>query len=332
MAGESDLERTLAEAQRARACRVVAARNVPDAIAALGLIGPGDRLVACADDFEAAYRERFAAESLSFVAEPTPVSFQAAGGASRGRTFWLANSIGCRGLRVPDLRALAAAARGAGAILVVDDTVASHIGCRPLELGATLCLEALDRVAAGRLGDRAVAVAVARPESGRGRRRRVDPSAAALYSDLWGERGSSAEPPSSSDLDVLSAELPGFASRMQRHMDGARAIAGYLSAHPLVSDVRYPGLASHRDHRLVSTILQHGAGPAVDFELAASSAGELIERLPGDYRAAPAGGPHPRVSSLDGADGSWVRLFAGSGDPLLAVDDIESALRALSAR
>lgn len=281
----------------------------------------------------------FPADS-AHVATPTDVtpehpvhhaSYAHSGGARCERLFWFVDMIGGAGLRVPDLRAFAAAAREAGAILVADDTVPSSFGCVPLELGAHLSLEALDRVAAGRLEEKVVGLSVARSRTGRGRRQRVDVLAEGAYQLLamrLGEQVAPASAVQAADLVAIDEGLSTLASRMQRHMDHARAIAEYLACHPGVSRVSYPGLASHPDHALASTVLTHGYGPAVDFELSSpASARHLIAALGPGFRTPPAGGPCTRLSAPLGDEARYLRLFAGVDDPLDIVDSLDQALR-----
>lgn len=303
----------------------VRAVHVPDALAALGLVSANDQLIVCADDFETAFLERFRRESLLFVEEPSAEAFAAAQTDAEARTgrapeqgsagavYWFVNSIGCRGLRVPDLRALASAAHEAGALLVVDNTVPSYYGCSPLALGADLVLEALDRVAAGRLGEKAVAVAWAR---------------AFDAARIMGARCTQVDAFALQDLSVLAEGLDTLPERMQRHFDNARALAEYLSCCEGLVSVSYPGLGSHQDHETATRILQHGFGPAIDFELSHTvSAGSFINRCRLNGRACAAGGVPTRLSARDGRDAFAVRLFAGLDAPLDIADDLDQAMR-----
>ncbi|MEF2929269.1 MAG: hypothetical protein U0O26_09140, partial [Collinsella sp.] len=129
----------------AREARFVAARHVPAALSLLGIVRPGDRLVAFADDFTEAFASGFDACDVAMVDEPSAAAFAAASEGFAGsfdaegpHLWWFVNSIGGFGLRVPGLRVLGRAAREARALLVVDNTVASIFGCDPLRLGAVL--------------------------------------------------------------------------------------------------------------------------------------------------------------------------------------------------
>ena len=114
---------------------------------------------------------------------------------------------------------------------------------------------------------------------------------------------------------------------MQAHFDRARALAEYLAANEMVRNVRYPGLSSHPDHAVATGILEHGFGPAVEFDLIERSAGKLFDALPGEFRTSPAGGATTRLSAPRGKQGSTIHLFAGTDDPLIVAATLDNALR-----
>lgn len=314
----------------AREARFVDARHVPAALALLGIVRPGDRLVAFADDFTEAFASGFDACDVAMVDEPSAAAFAAASEGFAGsfdaegpHLWWFVNSIGGFGLRVPGLRALGRAAREARALLVVDNTVASIFGCDPLRLGAVLSLEALDRVCAGEAPRKLVAVSVARSQL---KRHRVDAAAECAHA-LFADCGALAVDLSAEEAYVLECGLSSLDARMQAHFDRARALAEYLAANEMVRDVRYPGLSSHPDHAVATGILEHGFGPAVEFDLMDCTAGEFFSILPDEFRTSPAGGPTTRLSAPRGKQGSTIRLFAGTDDPLVVASTLDNALR-----
>lgn len=327
------LEEAWAIRAGAREARLVAASHVPAALSLLGIVRPGDRLVAFADDFADAFARGFDACDVVLVGEPSVAAFTAASegldasfDAEGPHLWWFVNSIGGFGLRVPDLRALGRAAREARALLVVDNTVASVFGCDPLRLGAVLSLEALDRVCAGEAPRKLVAVSVARSQL---KRHRVDAAAECAHA-LLADCGASVLGLSAEETDVLERGLSSLNARMQAHFDRARALAEYLAANEMVCNVRYPGLGSHPDHAVATGILEHGFGPAVEFDLIERSAGELFDTLPGEFSTSPAGGATTRLSAPRGKQGSTIRLFAGTDDPLVVASTLDNALRKLA--
>lgn len=324
------LEEAWAIRAGAREARLVAASHVPAALSLLGIVRPGDRLVAFADDFADAFARGFDACDVVLVGEPSVAAFTAASegldasfDAEGPHLWWFVNSIGGFGLRVPDLRALGRAAREARALLVVDNTVASVFGCDPLRLGAVLSLEALDRVCAGKAPRKLVAAPVARSQL---KRHRVDAASECAHT-LFAGCGASALDLSAEEADVLERGLSSLNARMQAHFDRARALAEYLATNEMVRDVCYPGLSSHPDHSVATGILEHGFGPAVEFDLIDRSAGELFDTLPGEFRTSPAGGSTTRLSAPRGKQRGTIRLFAGTDDPLTVAAALDNALR-----
>lgn len=317
----------------AREARLLAAPHVPAALSQLGIVRPGDRLVAFADDFADAFVHGFDCCDVALVGSPSVEAFAAASegfdasfDAEGPHLWWFVNSIGGFGLRVPDLRALGRVAREARALLVVDNTVASAFGCDPLRLGAALSLEALDRVCAGKAPRKLVAASVARSQL---KRHRVDAAAECAYA-LFAGCGALTLERSTEEADVLERGLSSLNVRMQAHFDRARALAEYLAANEMVRNVRYPGLCSHPDHAVATGILEHGFGPAVEFDLIERSAGELFDALPGELRTSPAGGATTRLSAPRGKQGSTIRLFAGTENPLVVASALDNALRKLA--
>ena len=324
------LEEDWAARAGAREARLVAASHVPAALSMLGIVQPGDCLVAFADDFADAFACGFDGCDVALVGEPAAAAFAAASegfdasfGAKGPHLWWFVNSIGGFGLRVPDLRALGCAAREARALLIVDNTVASAFGCDPLRLGAVLSLEALDRVCAGKAPRKLVAASVA---CSRLKRHRVDAAAECAHALLEG-CGLAALDLFSDEAEVLEHWLDTIDTRMQAHFDRARALAEYLAANEMVRNVCYPGLTSHPDHAIATGILEHGFGPAVEFDLMDCTAGEFFSMLPDEFRTSPAGGATTRLSAPRGKQGSTIRLFAGTDNPLVVASTLDNALR-----
>jgi cystathionine gamma-synthase len=328
--GVQQLEEAWAARTGAREARLVAALHVPAALSLLGVVRPGDRLVAFADDFADAFAHGFDGCDVALVGSSSVEAFVAASenfdasfDAEVPHLWWFVNSIGGFGLRVPDLRALGRAAREAHALLVVDNTVASAFGCDSLRLGAVLSLGALDRVCAGKAPRKLVAVSVARSQL---KRHRVDAAAECAHALLEGCGLAKLEMPAD-EAGVLERGLDSFDVRIQAHFDRARALAEYLAANEMVRNVRYPGLSSHPDHVVATGNLEHGFGPAVEFDLIERSAGDFFDALPGEFRTSPAGGATTRLSATRSKQGSTIRLFAGTDNPLVVASALDNALR-----
>jgi cystathionine beta-lyase/cystathionine gamma-synthase len=135
---------------------------------------------------------------------------------------------------VADLAGLAALARQAGALLVVDSTLAPPVICRPLEHGADLVLHSATKYLGGH-SDVTGGIVTGRPElMARLREIRID-------------TGGSLAP---DEAFLLRRGLETLPLRVRRQCDTARALAAGLARHPAVRQVCYPGLPGHPSHEI----------------------------------------------------------------------------------
>lgn len=382
----SQVAAAYAQAAGARATWLVRARNAFEVIARTGMVGAHDRLVVYGDTVldrcldvhpwqnvsvvdeltcdafvqAGAMSHAEEAERARLVPEGSPASYAHPAGMAADRLFWLVPSVGGPQLRTADLRAFSRAAQEAGALLIVDNTLMTVYGCHPLMQGAHICIENLDAMVDAPLEESAVAVSVARSLARRGRRHLADPRAEDAHRLLSFGFGSpdAVEPqsaPAGEDLAAIDAALDSLAVRMQPRFDGANAIASYLSCHAAVGCVRYPALATHPDHLLAPTVLEHGFGPAVSFCLRGAPAesmraqatrfAALFEEARGasaeSFAAASTGesvvsdapvsafGKTCRTRIVPIADSKTccLRLYMGTEHPLSIVDSLDQALR-----
>ena len=149
------------------------------------------------------------------------------------------------GLEVCDVAAVAAAAHEAGAVVAVDNTTATPLGQRPLELGADLVLSSDTKALAGHSDLLLGHVSAADPvhaERIRGFRTRGGAIAGPM--ETWlALRGLST-------LDL----------RLARQAESARTLAVALRETPGVHDVRWPGLADDPSHTLARAQMRRWNG------------------------------------------------------------------------
>jgi cystathionine gamma-synthase len=132
-------------------------------------------------------------------------------------------------LDVADLPVLAAAARDAGALFVVDNTFASPVLQRPLEVGADLVVHSATKLIAGH-SDVLLGLVCGRDE---GLRQRLD-----------GHRRLHGAVPGPMEAWLALRGLRTLALRVERAQASATELAARLAAHPAVQRVRYPGSGS----------------------------------------------------------------------------------------
>lgn len=154
--------------------------------------------------------------------------------------------------RVPDLAALAEIAASNGARLVVDNTFATPVLCRPLELGAHLVMESLTKMIGGHSDVILGFLCGREPELFAG---------VAQVVTTWGL--------ASGPFDCWTAErgLQTLELRERQAVANAAGLADWLSSVPGVSRVVYPGRSDHPDYELAKRQFPLGCGNMLCFEL-----------------------------------------------------------------
>jgi cystathionine gamma-synthase len=155
--------------------------------------------------------------------------------------------------RVADLPALAALAQDHGARLFVDNTFASPVLCRPLEMGAALVMESLTKMIGGH-SDATMGFVCG-----------SDPSSHAGIASATSTWGLAANP---FDCWLVERGMATLELRMTAANANAGRIAAWLTSHPAVRRVVHPSRPDHPDCELAKRILPDGVGNMLCFELA----------------------------------------------------------------
>jgi methionine-gamma-lyase len=168
-------------------------------------------------------------------------------------------------LRLTDIAAAASMAHAVGAKVAVDSTFATPVATRPLELGADFVIHSLTKYIGGH-GD-ALGGALLGPKA------ELD----ALRQQIGVRLGGVISPFNAWLILRGAATLP---LRMKAHEAGARQVAQFLEGHPQVTQVMYPGLSSHPQHRLAQRQMENFSG-MLTFQVAEGrqAARLLAERL-----------------------------------------------------
>jgi methionine-gamma-lyase len=179
-------------------------------------------------------------------------------------------------LRVVDLPAIAAAAHARGAVVVVDNTLATPINQRPLELGADLVWHSATKYLGGH-SDVSAGVVAGRAD---------------LVEQVWRAHLVAGAVLGPFDAWLVLRGLRTLDVRVARHNENAQAIAQVLEAHHDVARVYYPGLVTHPQHDL-ATRQMSGFGGLLSFELpSAAAADRFLDALTLSARAASLGSVH----------------------------------------
>lgn len=166
-------------------------------------------------------------------------------------------------LGVSDVAALAGVARDAGALLVVDNTFATPYLQQPLALGADVVVHSTTKYIGGHsdvVGGALVVAAGAVLPGGL-----ESPTGGADVAGAVGfHQNSSGAVAGPFDAWLTLRGLKTLAVRMDRHQANAAAVAEFLAGHPAVTEVLYPGLASHPGHDVAARQMR-GFGGMVSF-------------------------------------------------------------------
>ncbi|MDR5673757.1 O-acetylhomoserine aminocarboxypropyltransferase/cysteine synthase [Halalkaliarchaeum sp. AArc-GB] len=271
-------------------------------------------------------------------------------------------TIGNPALDTPDLQRLADIAHEHGIPFFVDNTFATPVQCRPLEHGADLVWESTTKWIHGagstiggvlvdggsfpweEYADDYPEIAQSNPAyHGVNFAERFGDAAFTYAAIARGLRdiGSAQSP---FDAWVTLQKLETLPLRIQRHVENAQAVAEYLSEHPEVSWVNYPGLESHPTHEEATEYLD-GYGSMITFGLedgyeAARTTVESTELASllanvGDAKTLvihPASTTHQQLSEEEleaaGVTDDMVRLSVGIEDPQDIIEDLERAIEA----
>jgi cystathionine gamma-synthase len=213
------------------------------------LVSPGERVVAVNDVYGGVYR------MFSQVYEPKGYAFEyisphelstnlASHVDERTRLVWIESPTNPL-LNIVDIRAAAAAAHEAGAIVVVDNTFATPYLQQPLELGADIVVHSLTKYLGGH-SDLIGGFAATN-----------DPTVAERLAFLQKSLGAV---PGPFDCWLVLRGLKTLAVRMERHCENARAVAAFLESHEQVEQVLYPGLPDHPGHEIAARQMRDFGG------------------------------------------------------------------------
>jgi len=296
----------------------------------LSLLKSGDHIIAGDDLYGGTYRvftQVFQRLGLSFdfVDARDPAQVQAALRPNT-RMIWLETPTNPL-LRLCDIAAIAELKSRQELLLVVDNTFLSPYFQQPLQLGADLVVHSTTKYIGGHSDVVGGAIMSNDPE--------LHQQLAFLQNSLGGV-------PGPFDAWLTLRGIKTLALRMQAHEKNALAVAQFLSEHPKVSHVNYPGLPSHPQHALacrqmsgfggmISCELQGGleAGKKMAtstrlFALAESLGG--VESLIGH----PATMTHAAIPAAQrqavGLSDSLIRLSVGIEDIADLLADLEQAL------
>jgi methionine-gamma-lyase len=295
----------------------------------LTLCSPGDRIVSARQlyggthSLTATLLPRFQIESTLCDVD----DFDAIKSALPGAKLLYCETIGNPAIKVADLDRLGELADDAGVPLVVDNTFASPVLCRPAEHGATIVAHSATKFIGGHhdLIGGVLCADAETIERVRGLTRELGPTLAPF--NAW----------------LCLRGLQTIHLRVARSSDTALQLARFLEAHTEINQVFYPGLETSPDFDLTKKILGGRGGGTLAFDVKGGRerAARFQDRLRLIKAAASLGGTHSLIvhaasvthTQLDeeqlhaaGISAGFCRLSVGLEEPEDLIGDLEQAL------
>lgn len=323
------VEKTIATVEGAETAMLFASGMAATSTALLGLLKSGDEVVCSAAIYGGTLHliadllshfgigARFA--TIEELRQPERVI------GDKTRVLWFESPINPT-LRCVDVAAIGAACRARGVTSIIDNTFASPINQRPIELGVDIVMESVTKYLNGHSD--VTAGALAGPA---GLLKHVDKARRML--------GGVVDPQAAY---AIGRGIKTLAVRMARHNASGLAVARWLEKDTRVATVYYPGLESHPDHALAKKQMAgFGGMVCVDLGGGQDRIERFFDRLRVFRRAASLGGVESLCSlpvltsqwghsdaqlAEAGITRSMARLSIGLEDPEDLIEDLDQAL------
>lgn len=247
------VEKKIAGMERAEDCIICTSGMAACTLVYLTYLKAGDHLILFHDIYGAHYKISIALER--FGVEITWLNADDAGGIER-HIRPETRMIFCESpsnplCKIIDIATLSAVAKKHGFMLVVDNTFATPYHQNPLGLGADLVVHSATKALGGHNDLMAGAIAGSKDD----------------YDKLWFSRQAFGTTLDAYSASLLERGLKTFDIRAEKMAANAHTIAAFLSQHPAVSNVRYPGLANDSGHKTASSQMIKGYGGMMAFDV-----------------------------------------------------------------
>lgn len=297
----------------------------------LKLLKQGDEIIAVNDVYGGTYRivttvyNKFGVTS-KFI-DTTDIQNVLHAVSNKTRFIWLETPTNPT-LKISDIEEIAKISKQVGALLIVDNTFLSPALQQPIRLGADIVVHSGTKYLSGH-GDVLSGFIVVK-----------DPKIAEELKYLQNTSGGVLSP---FDSWLTLRGIQTLSLRMEKHSQNAQKIAEFLTTHPKVDKVYYPGLKNHPNHHIAAK-QQKGFGGMVSFSLkddTLEAAKDFLTRTKifllaenlGDVRSL---GSHPatmthksiplEVRKETGIQDSLIRLSVGIENVDDLINDIKQAL------
>jgi cystathionine beta-lyase/cystathionine gamma-synthase len=298
------------------------------------LLKQGDHIVANRDLYGGSYRllHRICDRSGIEVTLVDVTDLQQVQNAFRANTklLWI-ETIGNPLMSIPDIKRCAEIAHNHKALLGVDNTFASPVLCRPLELGADIVMHSATKYLGGH-SDCLVGALITADEE--------------LHKKLYFIQNACGSAVGPLEAYLLGRGIKTLDIRMREQCRSAVKVAEFLKNHSSVERVLYPGLHGHPGHQLAATQFSNLFGTMMSFEIHGDV--ETTKRVCKSTKlfglavslgavesliAHPATMSHasyaPEARAAAGISDRLIRLSVGLEDVEDLIDDLSTALSAI---
>ncbi len=235
------------------------------------------------------------------------------------RLIWIESPSNPR-MRVTDIRAMVEIARSAGALVACDNTWATPMLQRPLELGVDLVMHSTTKYFGGHSDILGGAVIAREPSD--------------IFNRILKWQVAGGAVPSPFECWLVSRGIRSLPYRVRAQSANALAVASFLASHPGVEQVLYPGLESDPGYAIASRQMAQPGGMLSMLVKGADRTGtiEYSNRLRLFTRATSLGGPESLIehrASIEGprtrAPENLLRLSIGLEHPEDLIEDLRQA-------
>jgi cystathionine beta-lyase len=295
------------------------------------MLNPGDEIISTNDLYGGSYRifnTIFAKYGLifHFVDMQDPSAVEALVNANT-KLIWVETPTNPM-MNIIDIKAMAAIAKKANAMLCVDNTFATPYLQNPLDLGADMVMHSVTKYLGGH-SDVVMGALVCNDD--------------ALANEMYRIQNSSGAVTAPMDSFLVLRGIKTLHLRMQRHCENGEKIARFLVGHPAVDKVYWPGFETHPNHDVAKAQMR-GFGGMISFTLKGNQledALNLVKKVEIFALAESLGGVesligHPatmthasipkEVREKSGVVDSLIRLSVGVEDAEDLIADLQQAL------
>ena len=296
------------------------------------MLNPGDEIISTNDLYGGSYRifnTIFAKYGLifHFVDMQNPAAVEALVNENT-KLIWVETPTNPM-MNIIDIEAMAQISKRAGALLCVDNTFATPYLQNPLDLGADMVMHSVTKYLGGH-SDVVMGALVCNDD--------------ALATEMYRIQNSSGAVTAPMDSFLVLRGIKTLHLRMQRHCENGEQIARFLSTHPKVDKVYWPGFETHPNHHVAKAQMR-GFGGMISFTLKGNQlqdALDLVKKVEIFALAESLGGVesligHPatmthasipkEVREQSGVVDSLIRLSVGVEDADDLIADLKQALQ-----